>query len=109
MSSKIKLVQGDNRPYITLTLTAADGTPINLAGASVNVYFRAVGSTTVLATLPCALVLGGTTGKAIFNFPGTALNVDPGLYEGEVSITFGTNDVQTAYDVLKFQVRQQFA
>ena len=109
MSDKIKLVQGDTRPYITLTLKDADGTAINLSGASVNVYFRAAGSTTVLSTIPCTIINGGTAGQVSFNFPGTTLNVDPGMYEGEVSINFGANDVQTVYDVLKFQVRQQFA
>jgi hypothetical protein len=109
MTDRIKLVQGDNRPYITLTLTDADGTAINLSGSTVVVYFRAAGSSTVLATIPCTLVSGGTTGKVIFNFPGTTLNVTPGYYEGEVSITFGASDVQTIYDTLKFQVRGQFA
>lgn len=108
MSDKIKLVQGDNRPYITLTLTDADGTAIDLFGATVRVYFRAVGTTTVLATIPCTLVSGGSTGKVVFNFPGTTLDVPAGLYEGEVSISFGS-EVQTVYDVLKFQVREQFA
>lgn len=108
MSDKIKLVQGDNRPYIRLTLKDADGAAINLSGATVSVYFRAAGTTTVLATLACTLVSGGTTGQVTFNFPGTTLNVDPGLYEGEVTIDFG-GEVQTVYDVLKFQVRQQFA
>lgn len=108
MSEKIKLVQGDNRPYITLTLRDADGTPINLNGATVNVYFRAVGTTQVLSTIPCTLVGGGTSGVVTFNFPGTTLNVPAGMYEGEVTINFGS-EVQTIYEVLKFQVREQFA
>ena len=109
MSDKIKLVQGDNRPFIKLTLLDADGTAINLSGSTVNVYFREAGTTTVLSTLPCTLINGGTGGQCSFNFPGTALNVDPGPYEGEISISFATSDVQTVYDVLKFQVRAQFA
>lgn len=108
MSDKIKLVSGDNRPYITLTLKDADGNVINLTGATVKVYFRAASSTTVLATLTCTLVSGGSTGKVMFNFPGTTLNVDAGQYEGEVEITFSDATVQTVYDVLKFQVRKQF-
>lgn len=108
MSEKIKLVQGDNRPYITLTLRDADGTPINLNGATVNVYFRAVGTTQVLSTIPCTLVGGGTSGVVTFNFPGATLNVPAGMYEGEVTINFGS-EVQTIYEVLKFQVREQFA
>ena len=109
MTDKIKLVQGDTRPYITLTLKNPDGSSINLAGATVVVYFRAVGASSILSTIPCTLINGGISGMLYFNFPGTTLNVDPGLYEGEVSITFAAGEIQTVYDVLKFQVRQQFA
>jgi hypothetical protein len=105
---QIKLVSGDNRPYIRLTLNDINGSPINLSGATVNVYFRAAGTTAILATLACTLVSGGTGGQCTFNFPGTALNVPAGQYEGEITISFGS-EVQTVYDVLKFYVRSQFA
>lgn len=110
MSDKIKLVQGDTRPYIKLTLTDDSGTAINLSDSdtSVRVYFRAVGSSTVLSTISCSKLNGGLTGEVNFNFPSGALNVDPGQYEGEVEILFGT-DKQTVYQTLKFVVRQQFA
>jgi hypothetical protein len=52
-------------------------------------------------------VSGGTTGQVTFNFPGTTLNVPAGIYEGEIEIDFGAEN-QTVYDVLKFQVREQF-
>lgn len=107
VNRKIKLVQGDNRPYIKLTILDADGTAVNLAGATVNVYFRAANSTTLLATLSCTLINGGTGGQVSFNFPGTTLNVDPGDYEGEVEVNF-SGEKQTVYDVLKFVVRAQF-
>jgi hypothetical protein len=108
VTAKIRLVQGDNRPYITLTLSDSLGAPINLTDASVVMYFRAVGTTDVLATIICTVLDGGTSGKIVFNFPGATLNVPAGLYEGEISVTFG-NETQTVYDVLKFQVREQFA
>lgn len=107
MAEKIKLVQGDNRPYITLKLKDADGVAINLTGAAVKIYFRKVGTETILTTLNCTLIDSGVYGEVVFNFPGTTLNVEAGMYEGEVEITFG-NEVQTVYDVLKFQVRSQF-
>ena len=107
MSEKIKLVQGDNRPYIRLTLTNSDGTAVDVSGATVVVKFRQAGSSTILSSLPCAKPNGGNDGIVIFNFPGTTLNVTPGAYEGEVEINFG-NDVATVYDVLKFMVRAQF-
>lgn len=117
MADKIKLVQGDTLPYIKLTLTdPATGERINVADADViiRVYFRAAGSTTVLSTFTCSKVLeaGGTTagdtGVVRFNFPTGALDVEPGLYEGEVEVDFD-GQIQTVYDVLKFNVRSQFA
>lgn len=107
MSGVIKLVQGDNRPYIKLTLSNADGTPLNVANATVVVKFRAVNTTTILATLQCANVTDGTDGAVLFSFPGTTLNVAPGQYEGEIEINFD-GSYQTVYDVLDFVVRQQF-
>jgi len=107
MSDKIKLVQGDNRPYIKLTLKNSDNTAVDVSSATVVVKFRAAGSTTTISTISCSKPNGGTDGVVIFNFPGTTLNVSPGSYEGEVEINFG-NDVATVYDILKFSVRAQF-
>jgi hypothetical protein len=106
-SEKIKLVQGDNRPYIKLTLKDADGVPMNLTAATVRVYFRAAGTTTILSTLPCTLIGDGSLGQCQFNFPGSTLDVEPGGYEGEVEVDFG-GEIQTVYDILRFQVRPQF-
>jgi hypothetical protein len=108
MSDKIKLVQGDNLPYIRLSLKNADETALDVSGSIVRVYFRAKGQTTVLSTLTCTKPNGGADGVVVFNFPGTTLNVEPGYYEGEVEVDFaGTK--QTVYDTLQFQVRAQFA
>ena len=109
MAEKIKLVQGDNLPNIKLTLTdPTTGLPINLSDAQtvVRVYFRAVGSSTVLATIVCEKVNGGTNGQVRFNFSSGVLDVEPGPYEGEVEIDFD-GYVQTIYDLLKFTVRKQ--
>lgn len=109
MADKIKLVKGDNRPFITLTLTDSTGATIDLSdvNTSVVVYFRATGTTTVLATLTTTKINSGLTGMVKFNFPGTTLNITPGAYEGEIEITFN-GEKQTVYDVLKFQLRDQF-
>ena len=111
MAEKIKLVQGDSLPYITLTLTNTDtGSAIDLSdpGTVVRVYFRAAGSATVLSTLVCTKISGGSTGQVRFNFASGALDVEPGAYEGEVEIDFGGSK-QTVYEILKFAVRSQFA
>lgn len=110
MSETIKLVKGDNRPYIKLTLTKADGTPLDLsdAGTTVSIHLRAVSSEEVLQTLTASKVDTGVNGEVMFNFPGASLDVAPGYYEGEVEISFD-GDKQTLYDRLKFFVRDQIA
>jgi hypothetical protein len=110
MADKIKLVQGDTLPNVRLTLTdPVTGTAINLSAGSttVNVYFREAGGTTILSTIACTKVNGGSTGVIQFNFSSGVLNVDPGAYEGEVEINFD-GQKQTVYELLKFNVREQF-
>jgi hypothetical protein len=110
MSTQIKLVQGDNRPNVKLTLTNADGSVLDVSAATaIVVYFRKAGAAATLATLACTKTNGGADGVIQFKFPGTTLNVEPGAYEGEVEITFSDGDKQTVYDLLKFTVRAQFA
>jgi hypothetical protein len=53
-------------------------------------------------------VSGGSTGRVRFNFPNNTLDVAPGPYEGEVEIDYD-GEQQTIYEVLKFNVRAQFA
>jgi hypothetical protein len=108
MAERIKLVQGDNLPYIRLTLKHATGLPIDVSAATVQMFFRAKGSTTILSTITCTKPNGGSDGVVIFNFSGTTLNVDPGYYEGEVQLNY-SGTIQTVYDTLQFQVRAQFA
>jgi hypothetical protein len=105
--SSIKLVQGDQRPYIKMELINADGTPVDVSSATVVVKFRAANTTTVLAILPCQNLNTGTDGLVVFNFPGTTLDVPAGAYEGEVEINFA-GEYQTVYNVLQFVIRQQF-
>jgi hypothetical protein len=111
MTDVIRLVQGDSKPDIQLTLTdEATGLPIDLSGAttSVSVKFRLAGSSTLLSTISCTKSSGGADGKVFFNFTGGVLNVDPGMYEGEIQITYGSSGTQTVYDMLKFRVRGEF-
>lgn len=111
MATQINLVQGDNRPYVKLTFTLPDGTPVDLSDAATNVFihFKSAEADEVLTTLTATKISGGSTGIVTFNFPGTSLEVKPGLYEGEVEIQFGTNDVQTIYEPLQFYVRKKLA
>ncbi len=110
MSEKIKLVQDDTRPALVCTITdEATGAPVNVTGATVVMKFRAVGTTTLQATVPGA-VSDGAAGQVVF-YPAAApamLQGTPGDYEGEIVITFPDGQVQTVYDVLKFKVRADF-
>lgn len=109
MSDKIKLVQGDTRPYIRITLKDADGTAINVSGSTVRFKFRQSGTSGTLFTVVCSQINGGTDGVIVFNFPVGGLDVEPGAYEGEIEVDYGGGDIQTVYDLLKFTVRTQFA
>lgn len=107
----IRLVQGDSKPIIILTLTDDNtGLPIDLSAVetTIAVKFRASGSAVLLNTIACSKTNGGSDGKVQFDFSGGVLSVAPGQYEGEIEITFSAAGTQTVYDVLRFRLRQQF-
>ena len=106
----IRLVEGDEKPVIVLTLTDdLTGSPIDLSLGTtvVTIKFREAGTTTLLSTISTSKLSGGTTGQVQFDFTGGVLNVDPGMYEGEIVINFN-GQVQTVYDTLRFTVRESF-
>jgi hypothetical protein len=106
----IRLVEGDEKPLIVLTLTDdITGTPIDLSSASttVSVKFRKAATTTLLSTISCTKLSGGTTGQVQFGFSGGVLDVDAGAYEGEVVVDYN-GAVQTVYETLRFTVRANF-
>lgn len=108
MAEKIKLVHGDTRPQLKVTLTDEyTGLPIDIRSSVCHMYFRAVGSATVLDTLD-GIILDGENGVVVFAWNPTTLSVDAGDYEGEVEIMFFDGTIQTVYDLLKFKVRQDF-
>lgn len=108
MADKILLVQGDNLPRITVTLSDPDtGSALNLSQASsVSLKFRQKGGSAAPVTIPCA-VDNGSAGVMSFAFPDTVLDVTPGEYEAEIEIDF-SGQTQTIYDPLRFKVRAKF-
>ena len=108
---RINLVRGDTGPQVQLTLyDAQSGDPLDLSGATADLHFRAVGSTTLLFSRP--LTIPGVTaaqGLAVIAWGANDLDQPAGDYEGEVEITFSTGVVQTVYDTLQFRIREQFA
>ena len=110
MAEKIKLVQGDTRPAIVVTLTDdTTSEAINITGATVVMRFRAVGGTTLQATITGS-VTDGSAGQCAF-YPSSApemLTGDAGDYEGEIEITFEDGQIQTIFELLKFKIREDF-
>lgn len=108
MATKIKVVSGDQRPYVNFVLTQeSDGAAIDLTDATVTGAFRAKGTAEVLSIIPVEIV-DAAAGKCRHKFPDTTLNVVAGLYEGEVDIEFADGDHQTVFDPLVYQVREKF-
>ena len=110
MTDKIKLVKDDTRPALVCTITDdVTGAAVAITGATVVLFFRAVGSTTLQATVP-GTVTDGPNGVVVF-YPAAApamLQGDAGDYEGEIQITFSDGQIQTVYDILRFKVRDDF-
>lgn len=126
MAEKIKLVQGDSRPQLVLALTDdTTGSAIDVSTATVVMKFRKANSTAILATLTANKLPGivledgsidftapyntpGVGGRCVLSWTQSALDQEPGEYEGEIEITFADSTVQTVYDTLKFKLRAQF-
>lgn len=110
MSSVIKLVQGDNLPEITLTLTdSSDDVPLDLSAATTTVVvkLRALGSTTISSTLTCWKPNGGADGVVRFYFPASTLDIPAGSYQGEIEISYN-GQILTVFDLLQFALRAEF-
>lgn len=109
MSDPIKLVRGDNRPFIKVRLFQSDGTLLDVSAEQivVTINLRSVTTEDILSVLPCVKLNGGVGGEVRFNVPGATLDMVAGAYEGEVVVSFN-GDKQTVYDRLKFQVRNRF-
>lgn len=110
MANVIKLVQGDSRPSLVVTLTdQTTRLPCNLTGATAVLKFREAGADVLTATIP-GTVVDATAGVCVFNWAQApnSLSGEPGGYEGEVEITYNDGTVQTVFDTLKFLLRAQF-
>ena len=110
MTDKIKLVQDDTRPAVVCAITDdVTSAALNLSGATVLLKFRAVGSTTLQATVTGS-VTDALNGQVTF-YPSSApemLSGAAGDYEGEIQITFSNGNIQSVYDPLRFRMREDF-
>ena len=112
MADIIKLVKGDSKPVVVLTLTddvTNSALDVSSAAVSVAVRFAPVNGT-VLSTIACTKVGSGADGKVQFDFSGGVLtSVDPGEYQGEIVVTTSGAGTETVYDKLRFRVRDNLA
>jgi hypothetical protein len=108
MAEKIKLVAGDTRPQVKVTLTDdTTGDPIDIGvGGTVAMHFRATGTDVVLFTL-AGTVVDSANGVVVFSWPPHSLDLEAGMYEGEIEITFTDGTNQSVYDLLQFKLRSQ--
>jgi hypothetical protein len=80
-------------PALQVTLKDANGTPVDLTGASVRFHMRAVGATTAKVDAAAALV---TAASGIVKYAWIAGDTDTaGRYEAEFEVTFGDSSVET--------------
>jgi len=127
-TTKIRLVQGDTAPQLQLSLTdqrTRRAIDLSTPGTTARLLFREVGADGVKDEMPCFPIAGyvdpeagevdfqppydvaGRGGRLAMDWSATALDT-AGEFEGEVEVTFPDGRVQTAFAILKFQVREQF-
>jgi hypothetical protein len=131
---KFKLVQNDQMPEVWLSLTDdITGNPIDLTGIQTAVFahIREVGQKTIKQSLLCDKMTGvviaideDTGAQTIstlppYDVPGKggrcsiAFDVDtldtPGTFQAEIEVQFTDGRNMTWFDLLQFQVREQFA
>jgi hypothetical protein len=107
----IFLVKDDNGSQVECIITRDNtGLPVDLTGATARLKFRKKRTTDVLFTLSNLTEDGIDLeqGQAIFEFTDANLDLDAGLYEGEVEVTFPNQNVETVFEVVNFQVRDDF-
>jgi len=89
--------EGDDLPDIFIRLKDdANDCWIDLSGATtvITAKFREKNTATVLQTITCTKEQGGLDGQVKMVWPATALDVDFGNYEIEISISFN-GSIQT--------------
>jgi hypothetical protein len=124
MTELIKLVQGDTRPQVLITVRNKDGVPVNVAGSTVRMRFANAETMETQSVLLGILLAGlenadgsinntppyntpGVGGRVVFIWSSGSLNVPEGPYIGEVEVTFSDGAIQTVQDFVRFYVREQ--
>lgn len=91
MTFKIK--QNDTSPILAVTLKDADGTAVNLNGASIRFHMRKVGKATA-AVDAAATITGAFTGQVQYAWSASDTSTI-GTYHGEFEVTYSDNSIET--------------
>ena len=120
-SETIYLVQGDTLPQLKITVrdqnSAAAGAvldpenqstwaKVNLTGSTVRLKIRPIGEVAVKDTLT-GNITDALNGEVVFIFDNDTLDT-AGVFEAEIEYTGSNGSIQTVYDLIKLQVREQF-
>ena len=106
MSRTIRLVQGTVLPRVGLELfdKADSEAPVDISQAtSASVHLRKVGDTDVKTTLSCSI----ENGVVYLDIQPAQLDIDPGLYQGEVVIDFAGQPLKL-FDTLRINLRAKY-
>lgn len=107
MPEEIRLVENDSKPDIDWILRDREtNAVIDVTNATVKLYFRAIGSTTLKATKTLTKPNGGGDGRVRCTWSAGDLNT-PGEYEGDIEITFLGGTIQTVFEKQFFRVRSE--
>lgn len=106
MADVIKLVSGDTRPSLRITLTDANTKlPVNLTGVTaVKLQFREQGGDTTLFVAD-GYLYEAAKGAVEVPWPTDVAPLAAGQYEADVKVTFPDGTVQTTFDLIRFMVR----
>lgn len=108
-SHTIRLVRNDTLPEISMTLVDdSTSTAVDLTTASsIVLKFRAEGGTVVKADVPVYITAPATDGNIFFQWPEGVLDT-AGIFTGEIEITYSDGGIQTIFDELRFEVREDY-
>jgi hypothetical protein len=102
------LVAGDTGASIKATLTANDtGEVIPLTTHTVKLYVRPKGSSTLSFTVT-GVDWDFVNGKVQFPLGTNMETITPGYYDGEIEITYNSGLIESVYELVHMQVRDDF-
>jgi len=104
----IPIVTGARRPRQEFAFTNPDGTALNLTSITPHFKLRRAGDTTVINADDTEMdVDNAVGGLAHYDWAATDL-VDPGLYEAEIVLDYGSGITYPMPELIQYQARLAF-